>query len=147
VGVDDVVGPVEGISDLPGMVREPSVGQLPEGYAYGVTRYADLILRDAFPERCNDLAAVLGEFRIDVQEILKGGGSSGTPTRPGARSARSATRRSIPSAGCGRCWSGRRRRSGRAAPRKPLIRASADPRAYGRSPEVRISPPPSPATI
>ena len=81
MGVDDVVGPVEGISDLPGMVRQPSVGELPAGYAYGVTRYADLILRNAFPERFNDLVEVLGAFRIDVQEILKGGGSRASHTR------------------------------------------------------------------
>lgn len=78
---DDVVIPVEGMPDPPGMVREPSVEELPDGYAYGVTRYADLILRDAFPQRFRDLCEVLGEFRIDVGEMLKGGGSRASHTR------------------------------------------------------------------
>ena len=63
------------------MVREPSVDGLPGGYAYGVTRYADLILRDAFPQRFQDLCETLADFRIDVQEILAGGGSRATHTR------------------------------------------------------------------
>jgi len=63
------------------MVRESGVDGLPKGYAYGVTRYADLILRDAFPERFLELCEALTEFRIDVSEILKGGGSRATHTR------------------------------------------------------------------
>lgn len=81
MSVDDVMGPVEGLSDLPGMVRKPGVEGLPGGYAYGVTRYADLILRDAFPERYKELCGVLEAFRIEVQEILKGGGSRASHTR------------------------------------------------------------------
>lgn len=72
--------PAEGLPEPPGMVREPSVDDLPEGYRYGVTRYADLILREAFPERYRDLNAVLSEFRIDVDELTKGGGSRATQT-------------------------------------------------------------------
>lgn len=78
---DDIVGPVEGLSDPPGMVQGPSVEGLPNGYAYGVTRYADLILRDAFPQRFSDLCEVLTEFRIDIGELLAGGGSRATHTR------------------------------------------------------------------
>lgn len=78
---DDVAIPVEGLTDPPGVVREPSVEDFPSGYAYGVTRYADLILRDAFPVQFRDLCDVLEEFRINVQEILKGGGSRATHTR------------------------------------------------------------------
>jgi len=63
------------------MVREPNVESLPDGYAYGVTRYADLILRDAFPRQFEDISTVLSEFRIDVKEILKGGGSRASHTR------------------------------------------------------------------
>lgn len=40
-----------GLPDPPGMVRERGVRDLPESYRYSVTRYADLILRDAFNER------------------------------------------------------------------------------------------------
>lgn len=75
---DDILA--EGLPEPPGMVREPSVDDLPEGYRYGVTRYADLILREAFPERYRDLNAVLSEFRIDVDELTKGGGSRATQT-------------------------------------------------------------------
>ncbi len=70
----------EGLPDPPGMVRQPSVVELPGGYCYSVTRYADLILRDAFPERYQDLHDVLSEFRIDVHELLRGGGSRATMT-------------------------------------------------------------------
>lgn len=72
--------PAEGLPEPPGMVREPSVDDLPDGYRYGVTRYADLILREAFPERFRDLNAVLSAFRIDVDELTKGGGSRATQT-------------------------------------------------------------------
>lgn len=78
---DDLIGPVEGMSDPPGVVREPSVEGLPKGYAFGVTRYADLILRDAFPHHFRDLCEALEEFHIDVREILSGGGSRATHTR------------------------------------------------------------------
>ncbi len=70
----------EGLPDPPGMVQQPSVRDLPEGYRYSVTQYADLILRDAFPERYQDLHEVLSEFRIDAHELLKGGGSRATMT-------------------------------------------------------------------
>jgi hypothetical protein len=77
--VDSAV-PAEGLPEPPGMVRAPSVDDLPNGYRYGVTRYADLILREAFPERFHDLTEVLTEFRIDVDELTKGGGSRATQT-------------------------------------------------------------------
>lgn len=81
VSHDELLLPIEGLSDPPGMVRKPSIESLPDGYAYGVTRYADLILRDAFSERFQDLYEVLDEYRIDVQELLRGGGSKGPHTR------------------------------------------------------------------
>ena len=40
------------------MLFPPGV-EFPEGYRIGVTRYADLILRDAFPDRFADLIARL----------------------------------------------------------------------------------------
>src|SRR6266545_2365333 len=60
------------------MVGPPSVDDLPHGYRYGVTRYADLILREALPERYGDVLAVLSEFRIDVEELIRGGGNRTT---------------------------------------------------------------------
>jgi hypothetical protein len=62
------------------MVVPPSVDDLSAGYRYGVTRYADLILRDALPERYGDLRAVLSEFRIDIDELTRGGGGRATHT-------------------------------------------------------------------
>lgn len=70
----------EGLPEPAGMVIAPSVGDLPGGYQYGVTRYADIILREAFPNRFRDLQAVLTEFRIDLDELTRGGGSRATHT-------------------------------------------------------------------
>lgn len=61
------------------MVAEPSIG-FPLGYRIGVTRYADIILRNAFPKLHADLEHVLQNFRIAVEEILSGGGSRATHT-------------------------------------------------------------------
>lgn len=72
--------PAEGLPDPAGMVGLPNVDDLPHGYRYGVTRYADLILREALPERYGDLLAVLSDFRIDVDELTRGGGSRATQT-------------------------------------------------------------------
>jgi len=69
---DDVAIPVEGLTDPPGVVREPSVEDFPSGYAYGVTRYADLILRDAFPVQFRDLCDVLEEFRSMFRKSSRG---------------------------------------------------------------------------
>lgn len=60
--------------DLPSVVGAPTI-DLPEGYRYGVTRYADLILREAFPERFAQLVDTLDSFTIKVEELLKGGGA------------------------------------------------------------------------
>ena len=62
------------------MVGPPNVDDLPPGYRYGVTRYADLILREALPERYGDLQAVLSAYRIDIDELTRGGGSRATQT-------------------------------------------------------------------
>ncbi len=43
-------GPSIDAEQLPGVVRDPQVALL-AGYKYGVTRYADLILRDTFPRK------------------------------------------------------------------------------------------------
>lgn len=65
--------------DLPSVVGRPTV-ELPSGYVYGVTRYADLILREAFPERFEQLVSTLDEYTISVDELLRGGGSRATHT-------------------------------------------------------------------
>jgi Restriction endonuclease BglII len=78
VGAEDI--PAEGLPEPAGMVGEPSVDDLPTGYRYGVTRYSDLILREAFPERYRDLLAVLSEFRIDIDELTRGGGGRASQT-------------------------------------------------------------------
>ena len=62
-------------AELPGTVRKPRV-ELPSGYRYGVTRYADLILKYAFPEKFADVTGNLDEFFIDYAEDIKQGGGS-----------------------------------------------------------------------
>lgn len=52
-----------------------TVNDLPSGYVYRATRYADLILRDAFAKQYEDLKNVLQGFRIGVGELQVGGGN------------------------------------------------------------------------
>lgn len=60
---------------LPGVVAEPTIHGLPDGYCYGVTRYADVILANAFPNLFQQLLSSLTRFRIDFAgEIVTGGG-------------------------------------------------------------------------
>ena len=56
---------------LPGVVALPTVRSLPSGYRYGVTRYADVILAQAFPSLFQELMRALYEFRIDYQKEIK----------------------------------------------------------------------------
>jgi hypothetical protein len=53
----------------------PGGRDLPRGYCYRTTRYADDILRHAFPGHWEDLTAVLGNFSIDLAELQAGGGN------------------------------------------------------------------------
>jgi Restriction endonuclease BglII len=62
------------IVDPPGAVRNPTV-TLPGGYRYGVTRYADIILAESFPERFWQLCRALGDFSIELGELQVGGGN------------------------------------------------------------------------
>lgn len=58
-----------------GAVSAPTVTGLPDGYSYGVTRYADLILSEAFPERFADLVVALSSFDATYGELEAGGGN------------------------------------------------------------------------
>ncbi len=63
---------------LPPTIEGVSV-PLPEGYAYRVTRYADVILRGSFADHFEDLTTVLDAYRIDfLTEIVAGGGNRTT---------------------------------------------------------------------
>lgn len=68
-------------AELPGMVTDSSVESLPNGYQYGVTRYADLILRDAFPQRWQDLMGNLEDYHIEESDIIAGGGGRAKHTK------------------------------------------------------------------
>lgn len=59
---------------LPGVVATPTVSDLPAGYRYGVTRYADIILSNAFPAHFSELINSLERFRISFEEDIKIGG-------------------------------------------------------------------------
>lgn len=78
--MSDVEIPADGLPQVSGVVRTPSIEGLPEGYVYGVTRFADLILRDAFEERFDDFVTVLSEFQVSVYELLQGGGGRASMT-------------------------------------------------------------------
>lgn len=56
------------------MLFEPTAA-FPRGYKIGVTRYADLILRDALPQRYADLVGALEDYSIDAAELVAGGGN------------------------------------------------------------------------
>lgn len=60
--------------DIAGEVREVSTPGWPEGYVYGATRYADVILQQSFPGRFEDLATSLRDFHPTLDELRSGGG-------------------------------------------------------------------------
>lgn len=62
------------VIDSAGEVRELATEGWPPGYVYGATRYADVILRQAFPARSGDLLSVLNEFHPTLDELRSGGG-------------------------------------------------------------------------
>ena len=51
--------------DPRGVVREPTL-VLPPGYVYGVTRYADVVLQNALPDRFDELVDSLASFQIGL---------------------------------------------------------------------------------
>lgn len=74
----DVVEPVDapegGTVNIAGEVRELTTEGWPTGYQYGATRYADVILRQSFPDRFSDLVKALKEFSPTLDELRAGGG-------------------------------------------------------------------------
>lgn len=60
--------------DARGVVTPPNVAGLPDGYTYGVTRYADVILQQAFPTAWRALVRALEDFKIELSELQTGGG-------------------------------------------------------------------------
>ena len=62
------------VLDLAGQVRQSTIEGLPAGYRFGVTRYADVILQEAFRDRFDDLQVALEEFRPTLDELRAGGG-------------------------------------------------------------------------
>lgn len=66
--------PSADVVDIAGAVRRIGSGDWPSGYVYGATRYADVILREAFPDRYRDLVAALQAFRPTLDELRSGGG-------------------------------------------------------------------------
>lgn len=61
--------------DLPGVVGPASV-DLPGGYIYGVTQYADVILKEAFPQRFSEIVENLEAYFINYDSDIKAGGGS-----------------------------------------------------------------------
>lgn len=72
---DDTPEPVKDDAvDVAGEVRTVTTEGWPDGYVYGATRYADVILRESFPERFSDLVTALDSFRPTLDELRAGGG-------------------------------------------------------------------------
>ncbi|MYK54852.1 MAG: hypothetical protein F4035_00080 [Acidimicrobiia bacterium] len=64
----------EGTRLIPGQVQSPTIADLPLGFTYGVTRYADVILREAFPARFIDIREALEGFQPTLDELRAAGG-------------------------------------------------------------------------
>ncbi len=71
---DEAVPEAEDVVDLAGQVRDITVSGLPDGYDYKATRYADVILKEAFPNRFRDLTDALEQFEPTLDELRSGGG-------------------------------------------------------------------------
>lgn len=65
---------IEETRPIPSQVQSPTVAGLPTGYTYGVTRYADVILKEAFPDRFRDIRETLEDFRPSLDELRAPGG-------------------------------------------------------------------------
>jgi hypothetical protein len=71
---DDLPGEETGGIAAAGQVRQPTIDGLPEGYVYGVTRYADVILSASFPERLDNIVHALNAYQPHLNELIAGGG-------------------------------------------------------------------------
>ncbi|MDE0237108.1 MAG: BglII/BstYI family type II restriction endonuclease [bacterium] len=71
---DEANGDTDDVVDLAGQVRDITVSGLPNGYDYKATRYADVILKEAFPNRFRDLTNALEQFEPTLDELRSGGG-------------------------------------------------------------------------
>lgn len=71
---DETIADAEDVVDLAGQVRDTTVSGLPDGYDYKATRYADVILKEAFPNRFRDLTNALEQFGPTLDELRSGGG-------------------------------------------------------------------------
>lgn len=60
--------------DIASEVRQLSTDGWAEGYVYGATRYADVILKESFGRRFRDLVAALNAFHPTLDELRAGGG-------------------------------------------------------------------------
>lgn len=69
------------VVDLAGEVRQVATEGWPDGYVYGATRYADVILQQSFPERFADLVAALTAFRPTLTELRSSGGGRAVFTK------------------------------------------------------------------
>jgi hypothetical protein len=58
-----------------GGVTPPTIAGLPDGFVYGVTRYADVILQTSFPRLLEDVRAALAALEVRLDELAAGGGS------------------------------------------------------------------------
>lgn len=61
-------------TDVAGEVREVTTTGWPGGYVYGATRYADVILKESFSGRFEDLVNALEQFHPTIDELRTGGG-------------------------------------------------------------------------
>ncbi len=61
--------------EVAGAVSAPTVTSLPDGFVYGVTRYADVILKEAFPRHFDEIVSALGGFSAQLAELQQGGGN------------------------------------------------------------------------
>ena len=75
------LGQEAGVVAVAGQVRPPTIPGLPDGYFYGVTRYADVILSASFPERLANIVYSLNTYHPHLDELIAGGGGRTEFTR------------------------------------------------------------------
>lgn len=63
-----MTAPAQPADEFLGQVHPLTIEGLPDGYEYGATRYADVILQRAFPGRFENLREALGKFEPTLDE-------------------------------------------------------------------------------